>query len=56
MSVMLFTGANFAKENSGLAARIVVYYTASMHLLTVHILRPYPSKDIALGLNHFNSH
>ena len=56
MSVMLCTGANFAKKNSCLVARIVPYYTAGLHLLTVHILEPYLSKDIALGLSHFISH
>ena len=47
--VMLCTGANFAKKNSCLVARIVLYYTAGLHLLTFHILEPYPFKDIALG-------
>ena len=46
---MLCTGANFAKKNSCLVARIVLYYTAGLHLLTFHILEPYPFKDIALG-------
>ena len=52
MSVMLCTGASFAKKNSWLVARIVPYYTAYLHLLTFHILEPYPSKSIALGLSH----
>ena len=52
MSVMLCTRANFAKKNSCLVAGIVPYYTAGLHLLTFHILEPYPSKDIALGLSH----
>ena len=56
MSVMLCTEANFAKKNSCLVARIVLYYTAGLHLLTFHILEPYPSKDIALGLSHVISH
>ena len=56
MSFMLCTGAIFAKKNSCLVARIVPYYTAGLHLLTVHILEPYLSKDIALGLSHFISH
>ena len=56
MSVMLCTGANFAKKNSCLVARIVPYYTAGLHLLTFHILEPYPSKDIAVGLSHVISH
>ena len=49
---MLCTGANFAKKNSCLVATIVPYYTAGLHLLAFHILKPYPSKDIALGLSH----
>ena len=56
ISVMLCTGANFAKKNSCLVARIVPYYTAGLHLLTFHILEPYPSKDIAVGLSHVISH
>ena len=56
ISVMLCTGANFAKKNSCLVARIVPYYTAGLHLLTFHILEPYPSKYIALGLSHIISH
>ena len=45
MSVMLFTGANFVKENSWLVARIVLFETLGLHLLTFRILEPYPSKD-----------
>ena len=56
MSVMLCTGANFAKKNSCLVARIVLYYTAGLYLLTFHILEPYPFKDIALGLSQVISH
>ena len=46
---MLCAGANFVKKNSCLVA-------AGLHLLTFHILEPYPSKDIALGLSHVISH
>ena len=56
MPVMLCTGANFAKKNSCLVARIIPYYAAGLHLLTFHILKPEPSKDIALGLSHVISH
>ena len=56
MSVMLCTGANFVKKNSCLVAGIVPYYAAGLHLLTFHILDPYPSKDIALGLSRVISH
>ena len=49
-------GAIFAKKNSCLVARIVPYYTAGLHLLTFHILEPYPPKDIASGLSHVISH
>ena len=52
MSVMLCTEANFAKKNSCLVARIVLYYTVGLHLLTSHILEPCSFKDIALGLIH----
>ena len=40
MSVVLCMGANFAKKNSCLVARIFLYYTAGLHLLTFHILDP----------------
>ena len=53
---MLCTGANFATKNSCLIARIVPYYTAGLHLLIFHILEPYTSKDIALGLSYVISH
>ena len=56
MSVMRCTGANFAKRNFCFVARIVPYYTAGLHLLTFHVLEPYPSKDIALGLSHVISY
>ena len=56
MPVMLCTGANFGNKNYCLVARIVLYYTAGLHLLTFHILEPYPFKDIALGLSHVISH
>ena len=42
MSVMLCTGANFAKKNFCLIARIVPYYTSGLRMLTIHILEPYP--------------
>ena len=51
MSVILCTGANFAKKNPFLVARIVPYYTAGLQLLTFHISEPYPSIDITL-LSH----
>ena len=56
MPVMLCMGINFAKKNSCLVARIVPYCTASLHLLTFHILEPYPSKDMVLSLRHIISH
>ena len=56
MSIILCKGANFAKKNSCLGARIVPYYIVGLHLLTFHILELYPSKDIALGLSHVISH
>ena len=56
MSVVLCAGVNFAKKNFCFVARIVPYYTAGLHLLTLHILEPYHCKDNALGLSHFISH
>ena len=56
MSAMLCTGATFVKKNFCLVARIVPYYTVVLHLLTFHVLEPYLSKDIALGLSHVISH
>ena len=56
MSVMHCMGSKFAKKNFCLVARIVPYYTESLYLLTFHILEPYLSKGIALGLNHVISH
>ena len=56
MSAILCAGANFAKKNSCLVATIVPCYTAGLSLLTFHILEPYLSKDIALGLSHVISH
>ena len=56
MSVRLCTGANFAKKNSCLVARIVPYYTAGLHLRTLYILEQYPFKDIALGPSHVILH
>ena len=49
---MLCAGATFPKNNPCLVAKIVPYYTVSLHLLTFHVLKPYPSKDIAPGLSH----
>ena len=38
------------KKNSYLVARIVLFDTAGMYLLTFRILEPYSSKDIELDL------
>ena len=46
MSVTLCTGATLVKKNSCLVAKIVSFDTIGLHLLTFHILEPYPSKDI----------
>ena len=43
MSVMLCTEATFVKKDSCLVARIVVFDTVSLHLLTFRVLEPYPS-------------
>ena len=56
MSVMLCTGATFDKNISCLVARIVLFDTAGLHLLTFRILEPYPSKDIEFDLSHIVSH
>ena len=56
MLVMLCTGSAFVKRNSCLSARIVSFDTVGLHLLTFHILEPYPSKYIALDLSHVISH
>ena len=56
MSVMLCMGATFVKKNSCLVARIVPFDTVGLHLFTVRILEPYPSKDIALDLCHVVSY
>ena len=50
MLIMLCTGATFVKKKSCLVARVVPFNTVGLHLLTFHILEPYPSKDIALDL------
>ena len=52
MLVMLCTRAAFVKKNSCLVARIVSFDTTGLHLLTFHILEPYPSKDTELDLCH----
>ena len=56
MSVMLCAGVTFVMKNSCLVARIVLFDTAGLHLLTFGILEPYPSKDIELDLSHVISH
>ena len=56
MSAMLCTGATFVKKNSCLVARIVPYSTVVLHLFTFHILEPYPSKGVAVGLSHVISY
>ena len=38
------------KKNSYLVARIVLFDTAGLYLLTFRILEPYSSKDIELDL------
>ena len=49
---MICTGATFVKKNSCLLARIVLFNTAGLHLLTFRILEPYLSKDIKLDTSH----
>ena len=50
MSFMFFTGATFAKKNSSLVARIVLFDTVDLNFFTFRILELYPSKDIPLTL------
>ena len=52
MSVRLSMRATFTKKNFCLAARIVSFDTAVLHLLALHISEPYPSKDTELDLSH----
>ena len=56
MPAVLFTGATFVKINSCLVAWIDSFDTAGLHLLTLRILEPYPSKDIELDLSHVILH
>ena len=56
MSVMLCTGATFVTRNSCVAARIVSFDTAGLHLLTSRILEPYSAKDIELVISVTLSH
>ena len=56
MSVMLYTEATFVRKNSCLIARIVPFDTVGVHQLTFRILKPYPSKNIALDLSYVISH
>ena len=53
---MLCTGVAFVKRKSCLVARIVLFDTAGLHLLTFCILEPYSSKDIELDLSNAISH
>ena len=56
MSLMLRTGATFVNKNSCLVARMVPFDAVGLLLLTLRILEPYPSKDIAFDLSHVMSH
>ena len=53
LSVMLCTGASFVKKNSRLVARIVLFDTAGLHLLTRHS-RPKRLSLISVALSHIN--
>ena len=44
MSVMLYTRATKVKKSSWFVARIVLFDTIGLHLLTFRILQSYPSK------------
>ena len=56
MSFRLYAGATFVKINPCLVARIFLFDTAGLHLLTFRILDLYPSKDIELDLSQVISH
>ena len=45
-------GAAFGTKNSCLVARIFLFDTAGMHLLTLRMLEEHTSKDIELDLSH----
>ena len=51
-----FCKPTFAKKNLFPVAKIVLFDTARLHLLTFRILEPYPLKDIALDLSYVISH
>ena len=48
MLVIFCAAAAFVSKSSCLVARIVLFDTAGLHLLTFRVLEPYPSKDIEL--------
>ena len=57
MSFMLSKGAAFVKKNSCIVARIVLFDTAGLHVLTFRILETYRSKILSLTsvmLSHIN--
>ena len=56
MSFMLLTRATFVKKTFCLVARILLFDTVGVHLLTFDILEPYSSKDIELDLSHVILH
>ena len=57
MSVMFRTRATFIlKENSSLVARIVLFDTAGLHLLTFRVLQPHPSAITFVDFSHVISH
>ena len=53
---MLCPGVAFVKKNFCLVARTVLFDTAGLHLVTLRILEPYPSKNIELNLSHVVSY
>ena len=58
MSVMLCTEANFAKKNSCLVARIVLYYTAGLHTLSkiLRLVSVRLSRITSIIIVHFKSY
>ena len=56
MSLMLCKGAAFVKKTSCLVARIFLFDTAGLHLLTFCILESYSPKDIELDRSNVKPH
>ena len=56
LAILCTKALTLVKRNSCLVARRVPSDNAGLHLLTLRIFEPYPSKDIDLDLSHVISH